>query len=233
MLGVTSAATISGRRFARVGVCLARSSLTYNFVLHHAGPTLAHWFSLSRTRHASSSPTPQPKMEPAFPRHLLSMSDLNVAQIQNVIDHAANLKAAPQSSLEQTLTKKTIAILFTKRSTRTRVATETSVASLGGHSMFLGPSDIQLGVNESLYDSARIIGSMSHGIMARVGRHDEVEVSSQAGRCNRRMSMQDDPDKLYCISLLPSYSFWPRKLVYRSSMPYPPSTTRRRSWLIC
>ncbi|CAO1621248.1 unnamed protein product [Parajaminaea phylloscopi] len=114
-------------------------------------------------------------MQPAFPRHLLSMSDLSPPQIQNVLDHAAKLKAAPLASLEQTLAGKTTALLFTKRSTRTRVATETSVAALGGHPMFLGPSDIQLGVNETLYDSAKIIGSMSHSIMARVGQHDEVE----------------------------------------------------------
>lgn len=104
------------------------------------------------------------------------MADLDPAQIQNILTHAANLKAAEQSSLDQTLTNRTIALLFTKRSTRTRVATESSVATLGGHPMFLGPSDIQLGVNESLYDSAKIIGSMSNGIMARVGQHEEVEV---------------------------------------------------------
>lgn len=70
--------------------------------------------------------------------------------------------------------------MFSKRSTRTRVATETSVASLGGQPMFLGPSDIQLGVNESLYDTSKVIGSMADGIMARVGQHEEVEVSGRA-----------------------------------------------------
>lgn len=46
--------------------------------------------------------------------------------------------------------------------------------------MFLGSGDIQLGVNESLYDTSRVVSSMVDGIMARVGHHDEVVVSSPA-----------------------------------------------------
>jgi ornithine carbamoyltransferase len=49
---------------------------------------------------------------------------------------------------------------------------------IGGHAMFLGSQDIQLGVNESLHDSAKVISSMVDGIMARVGHHSEVEVCS-------------------------------------------------------
>ena len=48
----------------------------------------------------------------------------------------------------------------------------------GGHAMFLGSQDIQLGVNESLFDTAKVVSSMVDGIMARVGHHSEVEVSS-------------------------------------------------------
>lgn len=83
-----------------------------------------------------------------------------------------------ESPIVQSLKNKSIAIMFSKRSTRTRVASETSVASLGGTGLFLAPSDIQLGVNESLYDTAKVVSSMVDGIMARVGGHDEVEVST-------------------------------------------------------
>ena len=75
-----------------------------------------------------------------------------------------------------TLFSKTIALLFTKRSTRTRIAAETSALLLGGSSLFLGRDDIQLGVNESVRDSARVIGGMCQGIFARVGSHEEIEV---------------------------------------------------------
>jgi ornithine carbamoyltransferase len=71
---------------------------------------------------------------------------------------------------------KTVALLFSKRSTRTRLAAETAAHSLGGQAIFLGRDDIQLGVNESVRDSARVIGGMTQGIFARVGAHSEIEV---------------------------------------------------------
>lgn len=67
--------------------------------------------------------------------------------------------------------------MFTKRSTRTRVASETAIAALGGHGLFLSPQDIQLGVNESLFDTAKVVSSMCDGIIARVNGHEEIEVS--------------------------------------------------------
>ena len=63
---------------------------------------------------------------------------------------------------------------FSKRSTRTRVSTEAAVVAMGGHPMFLGSQDIQLGVNESLYDTSVVISSMVSAIVARVGPHSDV-----------------------------------------------------------
>jgi ornithine carbamoyltransferase len=65
-------------------------------------------------------------------------------------------------------------MMFSKRSTRTRVSTEAAVALMGGHPMFLGSGDIQLGVNESLYDTSRVISSMTSCMVARVGPHSDV-----------------------------------------------------------
>lgn len=115
------------------------------------------------------------------PRSMLSLADLSVPEIGALVKRAAAFKAAARASprtrvLPQSLDSQSIAVVFSKRSTRTRVASETSIAGLGGHAMFLSPSDIQLGVNESLYDTARVLGSMVDGIMARVGGHDEVEM---------------------------------------------------------
>ncbi|KAL9095701.1 MAG: hypothetical protein Q9165_002133 [Trypethelium subeluteriae] len=64
--------------------------------------------------------------------------------------------------------------MFSKRSTRTRVSTESAVVTMGGHPMFLGAQDIQLGVNESLRDTAIIISSMTSAIVARVNAHADV-----------------------------------------------------------
>jgi ornithine carbamoyltransferase len=65
-------------------------------------------------------------------------------------------------------------MMFSKRSTRTRVSTEGAITLLGGHPMFLGSQDIQLGVNESLYDTSVVISSMVSGIVARVGPHSDI-----------------------------------------------------------
>jgi hypothetical protein len=78
-----------------------------------------------------------------------------------------------------TLFGKSIALLFSKRSTRTRLSAETSAQLLGGSALFLGRDDIQLGVNESVRDSARVIGGMCEGIFARVGDHEDIEVCSE------------------------------------------------------
>lgn len=113
--------------------------------------------------------------------NLLTLADLSVSEIEGVLQRSAQFKRTAKGTamgvcdLERSLERKTIAIIFSKRSTRTRVASESSVAALGGHGMFLAPSDIQLGVNESLFDTARVVGSMVDGIMARVGGHHEVE----------------------------------------------------------
>jgi len=64
--------------------------------------------------------------------------------------------------------------MFSKLSTRTRVSSEAAVVAMGGHPMFLGKNDIQLGVNETLYDTSVVISSMVSGILARVGPHADI-----------------------------------------------------------
>lgn len=129
--------------------------------------------------------------------HLMTLADLSAPQILRILSHAHHQKhlATPwlrpqqvggKKSIQlsklkmpsQSLFNKSIALLFSKRSTRTRVAAETSAVLLGGRALFLGREDIQLGVNESPRDTARVIGGMCEGIFARVGDHSEIEVRS-------------------------------------------------------
>lgn len=128
--------------------------------------TLRPKLVLPALRAAYTTTTSHSKPETTIPiserpiKHFLDLHSLSPHQISQLIYQAHHLKKTikpPHSAphkIEKTLKDKTIAILFSKRSTRTRVASETSIALLGGHPMFLGPSDIQLGVNESLKDSA-------------------------------------------------------------------------------
>ena len=114
------------------------------------------------------------------PPHLMTLADLSVDQIawllRKSIAFKFMAKELSSKAIIPSLGLKTIALLFSKRSTRTRVASESAVTLLGGHPMFLGSADIQLGVNETLKDSSRVIGSMVDGVMARVGAHEEIEV---------------------------------------------------------
>jgi ornithine carbamoyltransferase len=69
---------------------------------------------------------------------------------------------------------KSMAMIFQKRSTRTRVSTETGISYLGGHALFLGSDDIQLGKNESLKDTAIVLSRFNSIILARVYAHSDV-----------------------------------------------------------
>jgi ornithine carbamoyltransferase len=118
----------------------------------------------------------------APPRHFLSLSELNPSELKILINSALKYHKAHEVPGYQKrrlpssryLANETIALLFSKRSTRTRVSTEGAVVAMGGHPMFLGKDDIQLGVNESLYDTSVVISSMVSGIVARVGRHQDI-----------------------------------------------------------
>ncbi|KAI0884720.1 ornithine carbamoyltransferase precursor-like protein [Annulohypoxylon maeteangense] len=121
----------------------------------------------------SYSATPKPV------RHLMSISDLTRDEFLSLVSRAAAHKGAVKSSgipqeLNQKLTGQTVAMMFSKLSTRTRVSTEAAVTMLGGHPMFLGKNDIQLGVNESLLDTSKVISSMTSSIVARVGPHSDI-----------------------------------------------------------
>ncbi len=130
-------------------------------------------------RHRNSSTT-STLTSPFAPRHLLSIADLSTPELTSLIRNAASHKTTLKSggslpnNLTSSLLGQTLAMLFTKRSTRTRVSTEAAIARLGGHALFLSPGDIQLGVNESLYDTSVVISSMVSAIVARVDKHEEV-----------------------------------------------------------
>ncbi|GAM84244.1 hypothetical protein ANO11243_022380 [Dothideomycetidae sp. 11243] len=130
----------------------------------------------------SSSPATAttPATSPFAPRHLMSLADLSTPElttlIRNAVAHKNSIKStnATPLPLATSLAGQTVAIMMSKRSTRTRVSTEAAIARLGGHAMFLGANDIQLGVNESLYDTSVVISSMVSAIVSRVHAHADV-----------------------------------------------------------
>ncbi|KAL8905897.1 MAG: hypothetical protein Q9171_006496 [Xanthocarpia ochracea] len=131
---------------------------------------------LLRSRYSTVS---TPLTSPFAPRHFLSIADLTMTELTALVRNAFLHKQAIKSGsihkeLLGALSGKTIAMTFSKRSTRTRVSTESAVVTMGGHPMFLGKEDIQLGVNESLYDTSVVISSMVSAIVARVGPHSDI-----------------------------------------------------------
>ncbi len=110
-------------------------------------------------------------------KSLITLKDLSTDEIRFLLDEAKNFKEnRVLFAQKRFLEGKTLGMIFEKRSTRTRVSTEAAMAELGGHALFLGKDDIQLGVNESLSDTAKVLGRMVTGILARVFDHETVEI---------------------------------------------------------
>lgn len=109
-------------------------------------------------------------------RHFLSLLDLSSNELRDLIALAINTKQQLRRGVAHTPLKgKTLAMIFDKASTRTRVSFETGMVQLGGHALFLSPRDTQLGRGEPIADSARVISSMVDLIMIRTFGHDLLE----------------------------------------------------------
>lgn len=91
-------------------------------------------------------------------RHFLNLLDLSKDELQTIIARAIELKSLGLPS--QTLSQKTLGLIFEKSSTRTRVAFEVAMTQLGGNSLFLSNQDSQLGRGEPVADSARVLSRM-------------------------------------------------------------------------
>ena len=115
-------------------------------------------------------------------KHLLSIHDLSVDEVEKILDTAANLKAKLKAGIEhKILAGKSMGMIFSKSSTRTRVSFETGMYQLGGHALFLSSNDIQLGRGESIYDTANVLSRYLDGIMIRTFKQSDVEDLAKYG----------------------------------------------------
>jgi len=106
-------------------------------------------------------------------KHFLSLKDWSREEIELLFELSAALKASPQS-YATALEGRSLAMIFQKPSTRTRVSFEVGMRQLGGHALFLSSNDIQLHRGETIADTARVLSRYVHGIMARVFAHQDV-----------------------------------------------------------
>jgi len=108
-------------------------------------------------------------------RDFISLQDYTAEEIAYLIDVALELKTENKAGIPHpVLQGKTLAMIFTKSSTRTRVSFEVGIYQLGGIGLFLSSRDIQLGRGEPIEDTARVLSRMVDGIMIRTYSHQEV-----------------------------------------------------------
>ncbi len=108
-------------------------------------------------------------------RHMLTLADFEPEEIRFLLEESAAWKVKfEKRELTRPLAGKSLAMIFEKRSTRTRVSCEVAMTFLGGHPLFLGRDDIQLGGGETIADTASVLCRMNDGILARVFAHDTV-----------------------------------------------------------
>ncbi|ECP7611172.1 TPA: ornithine carbamoyltransferase [Campylobacter jejuni] len=103
-------------------------------------------------------------------KHFLTLRDFSKEEILSLVNHASELKKEPKKLLQD----KTLAMIFEKNSTRTRMAFELAITELGGKALFLSSNDLQLSRGEPVKDTARVIGTMVDFVMMRVNKHETL-----------------------------------------------------------
>jgi ornithine carbamoyltransferase len=109
-------------------------------------------------------------------RHFRSLLDINKKEFIRIIERSIELKKeAAAGVINNSLSGKTMAMIFKKNSTRTRVAFETAMTTMGGHAIFLASDSTQISRGEELSDTAKVLSGMVDIIMVRTHDHNEVE----------------------------------------------------------
>lgn len=115
-------------------------------------------------------------------KHLLKLSDLEPSEILSILNIADQLKYEHKHGIpHRRLEGKTLGMIFTKASTRTRVSFETGMYQLGGQALFLSGNDLQIGRGEPIEDTARVLSRYLDGIMIRTFKQSDVEGLAKYG----------------------------------------------------
>ncbi|MGM0757073.1 MAG: ornithine carbamoyltransferase [Bacillota bacterium] len=115
----------------------------------------------------------QVDVQPAlYGKDFLSLKDFSIQDIAYLIEKAEEMKQNPYQNLFK---GKTLAMIFEKSSTRTRVSFEAGMTQLGGHALFLSSNDLQIGRGETISDTAQVLSGYVDGIMIRTFEHEKVE----------------------------------------------------------
>ncbi|MDF2523690.1 MAG: argF [Clostridiales bacterium] len=114
--------------------------------------------------------------------HLISIHDMTGEEVEQVLSLSVKLKKQLKDGIPHPLLKgKTLGMIFSKSSTRTRVSFEVGMYQLGGYALFLNSNDIQLGRGEPINDTAQVLSRYIDGIMIRTFKHSDVEDLAKYG----------------------------------------------------
>jgi len=113
------------------------------------------------------------------PRHLLTVKDLSKKEVEGILRRASLMMKKNPKRFSSALKGKTLAMLFAKPSTRTRVSFEVAMLQLGGHAIDLDFSEMQVSRGESIADTARVLSRYVDCIMARLFSHEHIEELAQ------------------------------------------------------
>lgn len=112
------------------------------------------------------------------PRHFLDLSDVPAAELRRILDHAAAMKSAWRKGappVDRPLAGRTLAMIFEKPSTRTRVSFDLAMRQLGGETIMLTGKEMQLGRGESIGDTARVLSRFVEAICIRILDHSAMQ----------------------------------------------------------
>ena len=108
-------------------------------------------------------------------KHLISMADLTPEELEEILELAEKLKEERyKGRVTDYLKNRSLAMIFELPSTRTRISFEVAMTDLGGHALYLGWNDLQLGRGEPIKDTARVLSRYVHAVMMRVRRHETI-----------------------------------------------------------
>jgi len=109
-------------------------------------------------------------------KHFIDLhEDVSISELEELLTIAEDLKAKTKAGIPHPLLAgKTLGMIFTKSSTRTRVSFEVGMYQLGGHPLFLNANDIQIGRGETISDTAQVLSRMVDAIMIRTFKHQDV-----------------------------------------------------------
>jgi ornithine carbamoyltransferase len=114
------------------------------------------------------------------PRHFLDLDELDAGSLRDILDLASEIKASGRPDERGRLAGKTLAMIFDKPSTRTRVSFEVAVKALGGDAVVLNAKEMQLGRGETIADTARVLSRYVDAIMIRTDRHQKLTELAKA-----------------------------------------------------